>query len=77
MLNVAAAVCDRRSLQTATIGAHRRPLQSGKEFTTAEVHAFERELEQLHPDNRHVHDYIRQQLQVLCDLGWLIHIGRG
>jgi hypothetical protein len=33
-------------------------------FTTADVYAFERELEKLHPDNRHVRDKIRQQLQV-------------
>ena len=56
-------------------------------FTTADVYAFERELEQLHPDNRHVRDKIRQPLQVLppslCfgatrrDTGLLLHIGRG
>ncbi|MFZ0828015.1 MAG: hypothetical protein WAO02_11390 [Verrucomicrobiia bacterium] len=46
-------------------------------FTTAEVYAFERELEKLHPDNRHVRDKIRQQLQVLRDAGLLLHIGRG
>jgi type II restriction enzyme len=47
------------------------------EFTTAEVYAFERELEKLHPDNRHVKDKIRQQLQVLRDAGLLLHVGRG
>jgi type II restriction enzyme len=46
-------------------------------FTTSDVYAFERELEQLHPDNRHVRDKIRQQLQVLRDLGLLLRIGRG
>jgi hypothetical protein len=46
-------------------------------FTTAEVYAFERELERLHPDNRHVRDKIRQQLQVLRDAGLLVHVGRG
>jgi type II restriction enzyme len=46
-------------------------------FTTADAYAFTRELEQLHPDNRHVRDKIRQQLQVLRDAGLLIHIGRG
>jgi hypothetical protein len=46
-------------------------------FTTAEVYAFTRELEKLHPDNRRVKDKIRQQLQVLRDAGLLIHIGRG
>jgi hypothetical protein len=38
---------------------------------------FTRELEQLHPDNRHVRDKIRQQLQVLCDTGLLLHVERG
>ena len=46
-------------------------------FTTSEVYAFTRELERLHPDNRHVRDKIRQQLQVLRDAGLLLHIGRG
>jgi type II restriction enzyme len=34
-------------------------------------------LEQLHPDNRHVRDKIRQQLQVLRDAGLLIHVESG
>ena len=46
-------------------------------FTTAEVYAFTRELEKLHPDNRHVRDKIRQQLQVLRDMGLLRHVERG
>ena len=46
-------------------------------FTTADAYAFTRELEKLHPDNRHVKDKIRQQLQVLRDAGLLLHIGRG
>ena len=37
VLNVVAAVCDRRKYS----GAHRAPLQSWKEFTTADVYAFE------------------------------------
>jgi type II restriction enzyme len=47
------------------------------EFTTADAYAFTRELEKLHPDNRHVRDKIRQQLQVLRDLGLLLHVERG
>ncbi|MEY2466918.1 MAG: hypothetical protein QOD03_1439 [Verrucomicrobiota bacterium] len=46
-------------------------------FTTAEVYAFAPELEKLHPGNRHIRDKIRQQLQVLRDLGFLIHVERG
>jgi type II restriction enzyme len=47
------------------------------EFTTADTYAFARELEKLHPDNRHVKDKIRQQLQVLRDAGLLLHVERG
>lgn len=46
-------------------------------FANGDVYAFERELEKLHPDNRHVRDKIRQQLQVLRDSGFLIQPGRG
>jgi type II restriction enzyme len=42
-----------------------------KDFTLADVYAYESELQKLHPDNRHVRDKIRQQLQVLRDLGRL------
>jgi len=38
-------------------------------FTTAEVYAFERKLEKLHPDGRHIKDKIRQQLQVVEERG--------
>jgi type II restriction enzyme len=31
----------------------------------------------LHPDNRHVRDKIRQQLQVLRNLGLVEFLGRG
>ena len=48
-----------------------------KEFTTSDAYAFARELENLHPDNRHVRDKIRQQLQVLRDTGFLSHVDRG
>jgi type II restriction enzyme len=47
-----------------------------KEFTTADAYIFERELAALHPDNHHVTDKIRQQLQKLRDLGLLLHIDR-
>lgn len=46
------------------------------EFINEEVYAFTRELEKIHPDNRHVRDKIRQQLQVLRDTGFLIHVSR-
>jgi len=38
-----------------------RPLDK-TEFSLAEVHGYTDELRRLHPENRHVHDKIRQQL---------------
>lgn len=47
------------------------------EFTTQQSYEFESQLSALHPDNRHVRDKIRQQLQVLRDLGFLEHVEKG
>lgn len=47
------------------------------EFDLHEVYAFENKLARLHPANRHVRDKIRQQLQVLRDLGLLEFLGGG
>lgn len=47
------------------------------EFSLAEVYERETELAKLHPKNRHVRDKIRQQLQVLRDLGLVRFVGRG
>ena len=47
------------------------------QFTTSDAYTFAHELEQLHPDNRHVRDKIRQQLQVLRDRGFLVQVERG
>ncbi len=47
------------------------------EFTLAEVYACEDALRRLHPQNLHVRDKIRQQLQVLRDLGFVEFEGRG
>jgi type II restriction enzyme len=48
-----------------------------KEFSNSDVYAFESQLERLHPNNRHVRDKIRQQLQVLRDRGFLVQMNRG
>lgn len=42
-----------------------------QEFTLAEVQDHAPELQRLHPENRHVQEKVRQQLQVLRDLGLL------
>ena len=47
------------------------------EFSNGEVYEFAPQLERLHPNNRHVKDKIRQQLQVLRDKGLLVQAGRG
>jgi type II restriction enzyme len=45
--------------------------------TLQDVYAFTAQLQTLHPDNRHVPDKIRQQLQVLRDLGLVEFLGGG
>ena len=47
------------------------------EFTLADVYAHADALARLHPKNAHVRDKIRQQLQVLRDLGLLDFLGSG
>ena len=47
------------------------------DFALADVYAFEKRLGALHPNNRHVRDKIRQQLQVLRDAGLLDFTTRG
>jgi type II restriction enzyme len=47
------------------------------EFTLADVYALADDLAKLHPNNRHVRDKIRQQIQVLRDLGLLDFLGSG
>ena len=46
-------------------------------FLLSEVYALDRELAALHPSNRHVREKIRQQLQVLRDMGLLEFVGGG
>jgi type II restriction enzyme len=47
-----------------------------KEFSLDDVYAFESELSKKHPNNRHIKDKIRQQLQVLRDKDYLKFIER-
>ncbi len=48
-----------------------------REFVLDDVYAFENELSKLHPENQHIKDKIRQQLQVLRDKDYLEFSGRG
>ena len=47
------------------------------EFTLDDIYALENELQKLHPENKHIKDKIRQQLQVLRDKGYLDFTARG
>ncbi len=47
------------------------------EFSLDDVYAFENELSKFHPENKHIKDKIRQQLQVLRNKNYLEFIGRG
>lgn len=47
------------------------------EFTLAQVYGFEDELGALYPENHNIHAKIRQQLQVLRDIGYIIFLGNG
>ncbi len=48
-----------------------------KEFTLIDLYKFEFELKNIHPDNKHIKDKIRQQLQFLRDKNYLDFIGSG
>jgi type II restriction enzyme len=48
-----------------------------KEFVSDDVYIFEKELRELHPDNRRIKDKIRQQLQILRDREYLRFVDRG
>lgn len=48
-----------------------------KEFVLSQLYACERNLQIKHPENKHIKDKIRQQLQFLRDKGYLKFINRG
>lgn len=47
------------------------------EFTIDDAYSFDKALSHKHPENRHVRAKIRQQLQILRDLGYLQFVRRG
>jgi len=64
------------SLRGWTLDVLRAMRQLGKpEFTLQEMYEYEPQLKALHPNNQNVRSKIRQQLQVLRDLG-LVRFGR-
>lgn len=46
-------------------------------FSLSDIYAFEKILSEKHPDNKHIKDKIRQQLQILRDKGYLEFTERG
>jgi type II restriction enzyme len=48
-----------------------------RDFVLSDVYEHVPELQELHPDNLHVRDKVRQQLQVLRDMGRLRFLGKG
>lgn len=48
-----------------------------EKFNLKQVYAFAEELKLKHPDNNHIQDKIRQQLQILRDKGIIEFLGRG
>ncbi|PWB38343.1 MAG: restriction endonuclease [Parcubacteria group bacterium] len=48
-----------------------------KKFTLNDLYKFEKDLDKLHPNNKHIKDKIRQQLQILRDKGYLDFIAKG
>jgi type II restriction enzyme len=48
-----------------------------EEFEIADVYRFEERMRQLYPENSHVREKMRQQLQVLRDAGFIEFLGRG
>lgn len=46
-------------------------------FTLKQLYDFEDELAKLHPNNKHIKDKIRQQLQILRDKGLLEFVSPG
>lgn len=48
-----------------------------EEFTLDDIYTFENELRKLYPENKHIKDKLRQQLQVLRDKRYLSFVSRG
>lgn len=47
------------------------------EFSLQDMYAFEDEMHAAYPQNNHIRDKIRQQMQTLRDLGYVEFLGRG
>lgn len=74
-LPLAKKSAEQRGWTLLTLGMVRRLGKGG--FTLQEMYGLEAEFARAYPQNRHVRDKIRQQLQILRDLGVLAFEGRG
>lgn len=50
---------------------------SENEFSIEDIYSYEAELKKNHPENNHIRDKIRQQLQILRDEGYVEFLGNG
>jgi len=50
---------------------------NNREFSLEDMYRFEKTLQESHPNNHHIREKIRQQLQVLRDKGYLVFLGDG
>ncbi len=60
-----------------TLDVYNQIKQLPAEFSLREAYSYEGQLGRLHPENKHIKPKIRQQLQVLRDIGLLEFKGRG
>ncbi|MGE5325849.1 MAG: DpnI domain-containing protein, partial [Deltaproteobacteria bacterium] len=72
---LARAKHDARGWTLDVLNAVRRLGKS--EFSLPEVYEFGDEFSRLHPQNKNVEPKIRQQLQMLRDMGFVTFLGRG
>lgn len=47
-----------------------------KDFSNEQIYKFEKEFQDMYPENKNIRAKIRQQLQVLRDMGLIRHLGR-
>jgi type II restriction enzyme len=72
---MAALTADQSGWAALVLGVVRR--LNKRSFFLADIYAKEAEFSAIYPDNRHVREKIRQQLQFLRDLGVIAFMGSG
>lgn len=80
VLNLLRSLASRRAACSPVLSEAEGSLDtrhSSLHFTLADAYSLEHHLASLHPVNRHIRPKIRQQLQVLRDLGLITFLGNG